>query len=115
MTLAVIVEGVRTRKDRTLALTVGTQELTPSQAGELFEMQGKLCACYITEKESVPQEVIDAVDEADFDRPGKTQSQRLRGVIFKLFTQDAEGFKSFDEYYHAKTDKIIEHLKGKIK
>jgi hypothetical protein len=115
MILAVIVESVRTRKDRTLAVTVGTQEVTPSQAGELFEMQGKLCACYITEKESVPQEVIDAVDETDFDRPGKTQSQRLRGVIFKLWQQDAEGFKTFDEYYHAKTDKIIEHLKTKIK
>jgi hypothetical protein len=115
MTLAVIVEGVRTRKDRTLAVTLGTQEVSPSQAGQLVEMTGKLCAVYLTEKESIPQEVIDAVDEADFDRPGKTQSQRIRGVLYKLFEQDAEGFKTFDEYYHNKTEKYIEHLKLKIK
>lgn len=114
MTLAVIVESVRTRKDRTLAVTVGTQEVTPSQAGELFEMQGKLCACYITEKESVPQEVIDAVDEADVDRPGKTQSQRFRAVMFKLWKQDGEGYENFDLYYHSKMEKLIEHYKTKI-
>ena len=115
MTLAVIVEGVKTRKDRGLALTLGTQELTPSQAGELVEMNGKLCACYITEKESIPQEVIDQVDEADIDLPGKSQSQRIRSVLYVLFTQDTEGYKTYDEYYHAKTEKIIEHLKTKIK
>ena len=48
MTLAVIVEGVRTRKDRTLAVTLGTQEVSPNQAGQLVEMTGNLCAVYIT-------------------------------------------------------------------
>jgi len=115
MTLAVIMEGVRTRKDRTLAVTLGTQELSPNQAAELIGMNGKVCAIYITEKESVPQEVIDQVDEADIDLPGKSQSQRLRNVLYVLFSQDTEGHTTFDEYYHAKTEKIINHLKSKIK
>lgn len=115
MTLAVIVEGVRTRKDRTLAVTLGTQELTPNQAGQLVEMTGKLCAAYITEKESIPQQVIDAVDDADIDDGRKTQSQRLRAVLFKLFVQDKEGHEKFDLYYHSKMNKIIEHYKTKIK
>lgn len=115
MTLAVIVEGVRTRKDRTLAVTLGTQEVSPNQAGQLVEMTGKLCAVYITEKEIIPQEVIDQVDEADIDLPGKSQSQRLRSVLYVLFTQDTEGHTDFDQYYHAKTEKIINHLKSKIK
>ena len=115
MTLAVIMEGVRTRKDRSLAVTLGTQELSPNQAGQLVEMTGKLCAVYITEKESIPQEVIDQVDEADIDLPGKSQSQRIFSVLFVLFKQDPEGFENFNQYYHAKTEKIINHLKSKIK
>lgn len=115
MTLAVIVEGVRTRKDRTLAVTLGTQEVSPNQAGQLVEMTGKLCAVYITEKESIPQEVIDQVDEADIDRPGKSQSQRFRAVMFKLWKQDGEGYENFDLYYHSKMEKLIEHYKTKIK
>jgi len=115
MTLAVIVEGIRTRKDRTLAVTLGTQELSPAQSGDLVQMVGKLAACYLTEKETVPQDVIDRVDKADIDLPGKSQSQRIRSVLFILFKQDDEGFQTFDAYYHAKTEKIIDHLKAKIK
>lgn len=114
-TLAVIVEGVRTRKDRTLAVTLGTQELSPAQAGELVQMNGKVCAVYITEKESIPQNVIDQVEEADIDLPGKSQGQRIRSVLYVLFTQDTEGHASFNDYYHSKTEKIIQHLKSKIK
>ncbi len=113
--IAVIVEGVRTRKDRTLAVTLGCQELNPHQAGQIVEMNGKLCALYLTEKESIPQEIIDQVEEADIDLPGKSQGQRIRGVLYKLFEQDKEGYQTFDEYYHSKTEKIITHLKSKIK
>lgn len=115
LSLAVILEGVSTRKDRTLSLRLSTQELSPAQAGELVQMNGKVCAVYITEKESIPQGVIDQVEEADIDLPGKSQGQRIRSVLYVLFTQDTEGHKTFNEYYHAKTEKIITHLKSKIK
>lgn len=112
--LSATVEGIRTRKDRTLAITIGTQEMAPDKAGELLAMAGNLVAVYIADK-GISQQEIDRVDEADIDLPGKSQSQRLRSVLYVLFTQDAEGFQTYDDYYHAKTEKIIEHLKAKIK
>lgn len=115
LTIAVIVEKIQTRKDNTVAIWLGTQELTPETGGQLLGMMNKLCVAYITEKEAVPQDVIDKVDALDVDLPGKSQSQRLRSVLYVLFTQDAEGFTTFDEYYHSKTEKIIDHLKNKIK
>ena len=113
--LAATVEGVQTRKDHTLSIRLGTQELSPDEGGRLLAMSGKLSAVYICEKESVPQDVLDQVDTVDVDAPGKTQSQRLRSVLYILFEQDKEGFKTFDEYYHAKTEAWITKLKTKIK
>jgi hypothetical protein len=112
--LSVIVEGIRSRKDHTVAVTLGTQELSQGQAGELFNFNSKLCAVYISPKEGIDQKEIDQVDKLDVELGGKTQSQRIRNVLFKLYDQNAEGFKEFDSFYKAKTEAIIEHFKTKI-
>jgi hypothetical protein len=112
--LSVYVENITTRKDKTVKITMGTQELSPGKAGELFDLMNTLSAVYICPKE-IPQSDIDQVDKLDADLPGaKTQSQRIRNVLFKLFQQDNEGFKDFDNFYRSKTEKIIEHFKSKI-
>ncbi len=112
--LPVIVEGIRTRKDKTLAVTIGTQEMGPGQAGELIGLSGMLCAVYISPKESIDQKEIDQVDKLDPELGGKTQSQRIRNVLFKLFEQSPEGFTEFDTFYKSKTEAMIEHFKKKL-
>ena len=112
--LSVIVEGVRTRKDRTLSLTLGTQEMGPSDAGSLIGLNGTLCAVYISPKELIDQKEIDAVDKLNPEFGGKTQSQRMRNILFLLFSKDSAGFSSFDTYYHAKMEGFIESLKKRI-
>lgn len=113
--LSSLVEAIQSRKDSTVKIVLGTQKLSPSQAGELFSLMNKLVAVYISPKESVSAKEIEQVDKLDPELHGKTQSQRLRNVLYKLFEQDGEGFKEFDSYYKGKTEKIIEHLKTKIK
>lgn len=112
--LSVIVEGHRSRKDHTVAVTLGTQELSQGQAGELFQFMGKLCAIYISPKEEINQAEIDQVDKLNPELGGKTQSQRIRNVLYRLFEQDHQGFKEFDTFYRAKTEAAIEHWKSKI-
>lgn len=112
--LAAYVEKISTRRDKSVAIQIGTNELTPEKAGLLFQIQDKLIVAYLSPKESIPQNELDKVDQLDADLGGKTQSQRLRNVLYKLFQQNAEGFKDFDSYYKAHTDKIINHLKTKI-
>jgi hypothetical protein len=111
--LPATIENISTRKDRTVKITLGTQELSPAKAGELFDLMNKLSVTYISPK-SIAQSELDQVDALDPEFEGKTQSQRLRNVLYKLFQQDPEGHKDFDNYYRAKTEKIIEHLKTKI-
>jgi len=108
------IERIATRKDRTVAITIGTQELSPEKAGNLFRLQDRLAIVYISEKESVPQAELDQVDALNPEFGNKTQSQRLRNVLYKLFEQKNEGFKDFNSFYRHHTEKIIEHLKNKI-
>lgn len=112
--LAVQVEGIRTRKDRTIAITLGTQELTPDLAGQLLGLQNNLCAIYVSSKEVINDEEMKKVDQIDPEFGGKTQSQRLRNVLFVLFEQNSEGFKDFDTFYKAKTEAMITHFKSKL-
>ena len=109
--LAALVENVSTRRDGTIKLTLGTQELSQGKAGELFTMQNKLCAIYLSKKESVPQSVVDMVDQADVDMPGKTKSQRVRAVLYRIWELEKEGHKTFESYYAFKMEKHITDLK----
>lgn len=111
--LPAMIENITTRKDRTVKITIGTQELSQGNAGEIFTLLNNLAVVYISPKE-ISQKEIDQVDALDPEFEGKTQSQRIRGVLFILFTQNNEGHKDFDAYYKAKTEMYIEHLKGKI-
>lgn len=111
--LPVYVESVSTRKDKTVKIILGSQELNPATAGQIFNLMNTLSVAYISPKE-IGQKEIDQVDKLSPEFEGKTQSQRLRNVLYKLFVQESEGFKTFDEYYRAKTEKFIEHLKAKI-
>lgn len=107
------VENISTRKDKTVKLVLGTQELSPAKAGELFNLLNTVGMAYLCPK-GIDQKEIDQVDKLDPEFEGKTQSQRIRSVLYKLFQQEPEGFKDFDSFYQSKTEKYIEHLKSKI-
>lgn len=86
--LAAQIEGVQTRRDSTLKITLGCQEMSQSKAGELLTMQNKVCAVYISQKETIPQSVLDQVDSVDVELAGKTKSQRMRAVLFRIWELD---------------------------
>jgi hypothetical protein len=109
--LAAQVEGVQTRRDGTLKITLGCQEMSQSKAGELITMQNKVCAVYISQKEVISQSVMDMVDQADVDLPGKTKSQRQRAVLYRIWELDREGHKTFESYYAYKMEAHINELK----
>jgi hypothetical protein len=112
--LAAQVEGVQTRRDGTLKITLGCQEMSQSKAGELITMQNKVCAVYISQKETVSQAIMDMVDQADVDLPGKTKSQRQRAVLYRIWELEREGHKTFESYYAAKMEAHISELKSHL-
>lgn len=112
--LPVIVENITTRKDNTVKITLGSQEMSPASAAELFRLHNKLAACYLSPKETISNQELSQVDSIDVDLGGKTQSQRIRSVLYILWQQKPEGYKDFDSFYKNKTEKIIEHYKNQL-
>lgn len=108
------ISGIRTLKDGSVNIQLETQELSAGHAGELFSLRNKIAAVYISPKDTIDQRELDQVDKIDPEFSAKSQSQRIRQVLYKLFEQDKEGHKNFDSYYKSKTEKFIEHLKSKI-
>ena len=114
--LAAQLESVSTRKDKTVKLTFGSQELAPQEAGNIMSLANSFCFLAIkpetftvTEKEILTQIKADQMTNT-----AKTPSQRLRGVLYVLFTQNNEGFDKFDAFYIFKLEQMIEHFKSKL-
>lgn len=111
--LAAMVESINTRKDKSVKLILGTQELAPLEAGQLFQYMNQLVSIYICPS-SIDNRELEQIDKVEPELNNKSQSQRIRAVLYLCHQQNSEGFKTFDEYYKAKTEKYIEHLKSKL-
>ena len=108
------VEAIASRKDKTIKLTLGTQELSPNQAAELFNLNQQFC--YVAIKpEPFMKEETDLIGslKADLDN-AKTPSQRLRGILYLNYQQDNKGYNDFATYYIAEIERICEHYKNKL-
>ena len=111
--LKATVENIASRKDNTLRITVGTQQL--KEGAELFALQNELVSIGIS-RLNITQEDVELIAENKFgveDVPNKkSQSQRLRGVLFLLGNQRGE--TDFDSYYKRTMENIIEFYKAKL-
>ncbi|HQW07491.1 MAG TPA: hypothetical protein PLN12_16535 [Flavobacteriales bacterium] len=109
-------DGYSNRKDKTVALRFITQEQTSEQVAHIHsQIDGFGYLFFKVESEITAAEraELDALQTDLYDNP-KTQSQRLRNVLFRLHEQDDEGVKGFAEFYKKKTDQIIQHFKDKL-
>lgn len=111
-----ILEGVATRKDRTLKLTFGTNELSPADAGRLLSFTEKFG--YLAFKgEDFMKAETDALESLKVDslEGFKSDSQRLRAVLYRMWEQDKEGFSSATKHYTHHMEKVIAHFKSRLK
>ena len=104
-----IIEGIRARKDRSLGLTVTTPELSVQEKAIFMELQGLNIELLITPKDEDGSPAY----KIDKDLNQKSQSTRMRSVLFILWKQNPQDM-DFEAFYKNKTEKIIEHLKSKI-
>ena len=114
ITIAGQIEGISSRKDKTIKLTIGTQELSPNQAADLFNLSQQFCYLGI-KTETFTKEETESIDNLKTELEStKSPSQRLRGVLFLNYQQDTKGYKDFSTYYQSEMDKITEHYKNKL-
>ena len=109
------VEAIATRKDKTVKITLGTQEMR--DVGELFQLQNQLVSVGIATNE-LTDDQIEVLRNSKFDLEiiptGKSPSQRLRGVLFRIWENDNGGFEQFENFYINKLETIISHFKNQL-
>lgn len=108
-------EHYQPRADRSLKIVFGTAEATPADVMFLQKHLRRVMAVGINEN-TLNQDQIDLIDsiKIDFTDSGKSPATRLRAVLFRLWELEGEGFESFDLFYIAKMEKLINHFKDKL-
>ncbi len=104
-----VITSLNSKADRSLGLRISTPELSSTQKAAFFDLQnvpGKLS--FLPDSDVAPDEVI-----VDRDLKQKSQSSRLRAVIFVLWKQQGSD-EDFETFYKLETEKIIDQLKGRI-
>ena len=96
---------------------IGTQELSNDDAAKLFGYR-RSEAIMLLSKQEVTKEQVDDVVSVKNDLPtapiqeGKSKSQRLRGVMFRIWEQTDKSI-DFNQYYDKWMENIIQTLKNK--
>ena len=119
------IDKVSTLADGSLRLYVGTPELPSETMVYIFSLIKKPGYVLISTK-SINQDQIDAVEKATINSEfsEKTPSQRMRGVLYKLWektqpkTMNGDSgqmeYVDFDLFYKRQMNKIIDHFKTKL-
>lgn len=111
----VILDRWSRRKDRTASMTFITQEKTSAEIMEIDEALNQFGILYFRGEEKMNPDEIEELDNIDldvYDEP-KSQSQRLRNVLYILWKQEGER-GDFKKFYKQKTEEIIQHFKNKL-
>lgn len=113
-----IIDGVTAKKDRTLSIRLGTQELTTDDTAHIFDMMGKQIWIGIGETLIQALEVPEVLPEMKGD---KSPSQRLRGILYKAWEQKMSGkkikdptYQTFPKFYEDYMFKLCESIKDKL-
>jgi hypothetical protein len=102
---------------RKVKLSIVSHEISPIDVAELFSFQGKYCKVLITSANVISSQVINATEDLEIDNTEKqkTQSARIRSVLYLLFKKFPEQHDTFESFYNKKTNLLIEHYKSKLK
>ena len=103
------ITSISAKVDGSVRLGINTPELSPEEMVEIMKLQNINIDAYFIPKDEPSIEKIEVKGDLDT----KTQSQRIRSVLFILWKQEGEP-DTFESYYHKRTEKIIDLLKQQI-
>lgn len=108
-----ILSSYQSLKDKTLKIVFESQEPSPDQIIQVAKnVQGFGYLAF--KKDDFKQAEIDALEglKADYEDKGKSKSQRLKAVLYRVWEQKPQGYDVFDDFYNARMEKLINHFKN---
>ena len=109
--LGCIVETIGTRVDGSIKMSLGSQEIDPTQAGTLFQLRGKFVKVLLSDTNISPiEEKLVDEERVSNGKKVKSPSQRLKAVMFKV--HENQGIQQdFDEWYKGEIENFINKYK----
>lgn len=101
------VSSITAKVDGSIGYKINTPELSSEEKTAIFDLQNQNVEVLIS-----PIGVKEILKVKN-DLNQKSQSSRIRSVLYILWEQDHEDL-NFEDYYKDKTEKYIEYLKAKI-
>lgn len=109
--------AIRTRRDKSLSITIDTRELTPDQMTRLMTEWANGEGVLAFKGEAFTQDEEELLESLELDAKemgGKTPSQRFRSMLYVLYTKDSGGYTDFTTFYTAKMERICSQVKRMI-
>lgn len=105
------IDNVNAKKDRTLSIKFGTQELSAEYSSYLLSLMGSVVWLGISETVIETLNVPDVVPDMKGE---KSPSQRLKAIIYKIWELKTDQKETFPRYYESYMFKLCESLKTKL-
>jgi len=112
-------DGVTRRKDKSLKISfITTMEQSSNELMEIDKLLDSNGILYFKDSEGLSTDEINQIDKVVLDKPnGKTQSERLRNVLY-IYCKQKIGKEptkeQFAEFYQKYTEKYIQYIKDQL-
>lgn len=110
--LPAIFRGMATRADGSYSLKFETREFSGDEASQLLSLHQQEGYLLFSPNNDITEADV-PTEKADAMLGTKTQAQRLRAVLYRLYEQTGKQ-GDFETYYRSKMEYIIELFKEKL-
>ena len=102
------------KADRSVSMTFTTQ-LEESSEGfmEIDTILNQNGILYFKPSGELTQQEIDEIEKSNIEVEGKSKSQRLRNVLYRLWEQE-ETKVNFNDFYSQRMESLIEQIKDRL-
>ena len=102
------------KSDRSVSMTFTTQ-LEESSEGfmEIDTILNQNGILYFKGSGELTQQEIDEIENSNIEVEGKSKSQRLRNVLYRLWEQE-ETKVNFNDFYSQRMESLIEQIKDRL-
>ena len=113
--IAASLDSYRSNANKTIKLVFETNELSPEAMANIHYSLYKVGFLAFAPDPFTTQELTEIDNlKVEYTDTGKPPSQRLRAVLYRLYEQQPEGYKVFNDFYISKMEALIEHFKNKL-
>ena len=115
--LPAYVAGITTLKDKTIKISLETNEISPEVMASLYTLhKGGTCIAAFRQTEFTDEhrKALETINLDSAELGNKTPSERMRAVLYRLWENKPEGHNSFPLFYEFKMSQLIEWVKRQI-